>query len=400
MRVLLLIALLVAFALERLIYRERALGQVQVNVHFEPDRTLQAAETDLVLEVTHLGYLPLPWFEVQVPVPFELNSPAKQLGAITAVLRMPYRATLTRRYRITPSLRGNYHIGNVRVTVGDLFGSVHVTEDVAVNARLLVRPHMRPVDLPTREAVRIGLFEHRSLFEDPTVFRGIRDYLPSDAFKRVHWPKTAQLGRLVVREYATAAEYRVCVVCNLATAEPHWRSTDRDRVEAVISTSAGIAWAAEEMALPTELWVNAPAFEATALTHLRAGAGSRHLETVLDLMARLATSAAESPTPLLARASEASDRQGLIFVTSTLEPAWAAALSRASQREPVTVILVSDDPVPAVSLARAVHITQVPLRAGPAAAQVQSDNGDASADSAADPDGSRIRPLVEGARTS
>lgn len=364
MRVLLMIALLVAFWFERVLYRERALSDVEVSLRFDSDRTVKGAETDLVLEVTHRGYLPLPWLEIQVPLPAELESRAKSLGAITAILRVPYRATLERRYRIRPALRGYYHLGSVRVTAGDLFGSVQVTEDVQVHARLLVRPDVRDVDLPAREAVRIGLLEHRSLFEDPTVFRGIRDYLPSDPLKRIHWPKTAQLGRLAVREYATAAEYRVCLVTNLAITEPHWRATDRDRVEAVISVAAGIAWACAKMTLPCELWVNAPAFEATALTHLRAGAGSRHLETLLDLMARLATSAAESPVPLLMRVVQARnvfETQGIIFVTAALEPPWAELLSRTSRTQSVTVVLVSDDPPREISLASSVHLMQIPL---------------------------------------
>lgn len=380
MRVLLLLALFVAFWLERLVYREQALGQVDVRLRFDSDRTIQDLETDLVLEVTHQGYLPLPWLEIKIPLPVELESQAKHLGSITAVLRVPYRATLERRYRIRPTMRGNYHIADVHVTVGDLFGSVHVTEDHPVQARLLVRPEIRTMDLPAREAVRIGLLEHRSLFEDPTAFRGIRDYQPSDPLKRIHWPKTAQLGHMVVREYASAAEYRVCLLVNLATTEPHWRATDRDRVEAVISTAAGIAWAAADLALPCELWVNAPAFEATAITHLEAGAGSRHLETMLDLMGRLAISAAESPTPLIARASESSDHQGLVFITSSLEPPWAIALTRAAQREPVTIVLVSDDHTSHPAVGPGVRLVPIRLHAeggGPATVDSRAGTPDA-----------------------
>lgn len=379
MRVLLLIALIAAFLLERVLYRERALNQVEVRLRFDPDRTIQDLETDLVLEVTHRGSLPLPWLEIRIPLPAELESQAKHLGFITAAMRVPYRATLERRYRVRPTLRGQYHIGDVNVTVGDLFASVHVTEDQPVEARLLVRPSVRTADLPAQEAVRIGLLEHRSLFEDPTAFRGIRDYLPSDPLKRIHWPKTAQLGYPVVREYATAAEYRVCLVVNLATTEPHWRSTDRGRVEAVISTAASIAWAASDLALPCELWVNAPALEATAITHLEAGAGQRHLETMLDLMGRLAISAAESPSPLIARASERSDLQGLVFVTPSIEPVWAANLMRAAQREPVTVVWVSDDPAPRSALGPNVRVVHVPLLSGPWEATTQGRTGPATA---------------------
>jgi len=363
MRVLLLLALLVVFWLERMLYREHALEQVSVRLRFDPVRTVQDGLSELVLEVSHTGLLPVPWVAIQVALPVELQAAAKHLGVVDAVVRVPYRATVERRYPVTPGLRGLYHIGELQVTVGDLFGTVQRTERVGVQARLLVRPKARDLRAPVREAVRVGLLERRSLFEDPTSYRGIREYLPSDPLRRIHWPKSAQLDRMVVREYATAAEFRLCLIANLAIVEPHWRATDRDRVEAVVSATAGVAQEAARLAVPFELWVNAPAFEPTALSHLPAGSGPRHLDSLLDFLARLATSAAESPLPLIARARTLSEAQGLIFITSALDARWAHALGQAAERESVTVLLLTEGTTSLPPLRRSVHLVRIPLTA-------------------------------------
>jgi len=66
--------------------------------------------------------------------------------------------------------------------------------------------------------------------------RAVRDYVPGDPPKLVHWHASARTGTLVVRELESPTTPAVCVVCDL--------DGPPGRVEAVASVAAGLAAAA------------------------------------------------------------------------------------------------------------------------------------------------------------
>jgi uncharacterized protein (DUF58 family) len=41
---------------------------------------------------------------------------------------------------------------------------------------------------------------------------GIREYLPSDPMKRIHWPSTARRGRFMVKEFEQPQAKRVVIL--------------------------------------------------------------------------------------------------------------------------------------------------------------------------------------------
>lgn len=68
------------------------------------------------------------------------------------------------------------------------------------------------------------------------IVRGVREYVPGDPPKLVHWHASARTGTLVVRELEAPSTPAVCVVCELAGPPV--------RVEAIASACAGVVAAA------------------------------------------------------------------------------------------------------------------------------------------------------------
>jgi uncharacterized protein (DUF58 family) len=72
----------------------------------------------------------------------------------------------------------------------------------------------------------------------------LRDYLPNDSARHVHWKASARSGTLMVREFAREDDCRVLLVFDpySPAALPTATESDRDRFERAVSLCAAIAW--------------------------------------------------------------------------------------------------------------------------------------------------------------
>lgn len=76
----------------------------------------------------------------------------------------------------------------------------------------------------------------------------LRDYLPNDSARHVHWKASARLGSLMVREFAREDDCRLLLVFDPygAAGAPHARDEERRRFESAVSLCAAIAWSFHE----------------------------------------------------------------------------------------------------------------------------------------------------------
>jgi len=344
-------ALLAVLAwVERQLYLERGEGQVRLSLGFSPTRVARGDEVELLLRAEHVGRLPILWLTVYVELPPDLACAAAVGRTLIARLALPYRGGVVRHYRVRPTQRGLMRIERLRAEFSDPLGLVEQRLETRAVAELLSHPHPRDANLWTPMRALIGAVERPSLFEDPTAFRGVRPYRPGDPLRRVHWPQTARTGELMAREYATAVDAQLYLALNLATHQPHWAGVDRDRLEAVIETAAGLAIEACRVALPVGLVVNGVAFEATPVTRIAPGASPRHLTVLLDVLARLAPYPAESAETLLAALWALPPEPTLLLISAGLPDAWRIGLSDLGARRDVVLVLLAapGEPVEAV----------------------------------------------------
>ena len=99
--------------------------------------------------------------------------------------------------------RGGFSLGPTRVTSGDPFGIFRVTRVVPAKNTLVVLPMQFPMEqfvsppglLPGGKAIRrksIDITPHAS---------GVREYVPGDPMKRIHWPTSIRRDQLMVKEF-------------------------------------------------------------------------------------------------------------------------------------------------------------------------------------------------------
>jgi len=76
----------------------------------------------------------------------------------------------------------------------------------------------------------------------------LRDYLPTDSARHVHWKASARLGSLMVREFAREDDLRVLLVLDTHSeaANANATATETERFERAVELCAAIAWSFQE----------------------------------------------------------------------------------------------------------------------------------------------------------
>lgn len=214
---------------------------------------------------------------------------------------------------IPPLPRGVVRIGPVTTVRSDPVGLLrreHAFDDVH---DLFVHP--RTVGLPSTSAGLIRDLEGsatRRLVDADMSFHAIREYVPGDARRQVHWKSTAKTGRLMVRQYEESRRSRMAVV--LAAATPEY--ADADEYELGVSAAASLGLRAVRDARDIDV-VTGSEIPRVVKGRLRA---IRHLPVVspramLDGFSGLGRHDNTMPVEDVCRlASESNDRVSIAFV--------------------------------------------------------------------------------------
>jgi uncharacterized protein (DUF58 family) len=163
-------------------------------------RSLRASVGDIFeehFEVSNTSRIPKLWLEVanQSNMPFATGS------RILTFLRAKQKRIYTARTWLTN--RGGFPLGPTTITSGDLFGIFRVSKSFPATTSLVVLPMLFPVSefltppglLPGGKAIRrksIDITPHAA---------GVREYVPGDPMKRIHWPTSIRREQLMVKEF-------------------------------------------------------------------------------------------------------------------------------------------------------------------------------------------------------
>ena len=163
-------------------------------------RLLRAGVGDIFeehFEISNTSRIPKLWLEVanKSSIPHATGS------RVLTFLRARQKRIYTARTWLTG--RGGFPLGPTTITSGDPFGIFRVSRTYPATSSLVVLPMLFPVAeflsppglLPGGKAIRrksIDITPHAS---------GVRDYVPGDPMKRIHWPTSIRRNQLMVKEF-------------------------------------------------------------------------------------------------------------------------------------------------------------------------------------------------------
>jgi uncharacterized protein (DUF58 family) len=142
-------------------------------------------------------------------------------------------------YTITPRLRGRYTIGPLELTHTDPFGAVRRNVNAPGSSPLLVLPAFEEISALPTGVQRVGIVRNSPLVGQGDEFYALRAYEEGDDLRKIHWPTSAKIGQLVVRQEELLAEPRALIVLD-TTASKHKGRGPGASLEAAVSACASV----------------------------------------------------------------------------------------------------------------------------------------------------------------
>ena len=190
--------------------------------------------------------LTLPSFSLRVEAVTEKNStPAALLETPVYFPYLPKRGHVKQTVPISFPARGVYRQDAFRIVTRFPFGFLQKAHRLDLRTEALVYPSVEP----TREFFEIlpalqGAMESLAKGRGQDLY-ALRDYVPTDSARHVHWKASARLGSLMVREFTREEDARVLLVLDphIFIAGPETSAqAPADRFERAVTLCAGIAW--------------------------------------------------------------------------------------------------------------------------------------------------------------
>lgn len=249
--------------------------RVRIDRRAEPDRVVVGGVAQALVLVTNRGRVPSPRFNavdrvgpgrVAVPVP-----------AIAA------GATVRRPYLIPAERRGRIRLGPVVVTRLDPLGLVRRHQPHAADQHLWVHPRRHAAaPVPTGLDVELEGAPVEGAPRGAVTFASLREYVPGDDVRQIHWRSTARTGILMVRDHVDTSQPRTTVALD-PRAERWTAASFEDGVEVV----ASVALAAERAGHPAVFVAQEPEPE-------------RRPPAIVRALGRNGSKASAGPAPALA----------------------------------------------------------------------------------------------------
>ncbi|CAN5327057.1 DUF58 domain-containing protein [soil metagenome] len=133
---------------------------------------------------------------------------------------IPRRSESTREFAVPTSRRGVVAVGPARTVRADPIGLVRRELVWTTSTELFVHP--RTIGIPSVSTGFVRDLEGtttRDLTADDLAFHALREYVPGDERRNIHWKSTARTGRYMVRQFEETRRSHVVVALSLASAE-------------------------------------------------------------------------------------------------------------------------------------------------------------------------------------
>lgn len=254
----------------------------------EPGQTVSWHST-----VENHSRLPIPFVRLELRFPNEMQPPDSdrwfrghsrtglQQWHTEERLSILPRRSCTRTISFTPTVRGQFHPGSCRLSVGDLLGFQETAREIPAG-KLVVMPR-RAQNKPDLEAVGGLLGDisvRRFILEDPILTIGFRDYTGREPMKDVSWTRTAMTGKMQVKQYDHTAEQTVTVLLDT------YGGTEAE-LEAAFRLTRSVCEELEKKKIPFAFRTNGNLTGPVGkLFHLSEGLGQQHLNTILFSLGR------------------------------------------------------------------------------------------------------------------
>jgi len=326
------------------IWMRQALTGLRIERRF-PARAFHGEVAQARLVVRNPGRWPVPWLKLHESLPLDLHVPNFE----QRVVSLASKEQVALDYQLRCWRRGYYMIGPLSLLTGDYFDLTSRRQVTWPAQPFIVYPRVVPLShlgLPSQLPFG-NLPSQRRIFQDPSRFFGVRDYMPGDSLRQIHWKSSARTNQLQVKRFQPAIALNAMVVLNLNDGDYALRS--RAASEMGIVVAASVAAHLIERRQPVGLAVLGmdAVTQQVGLQVIPPVRGRDQLMRLLEVLARAELAAT---TPFVQSLDQASVKLGwgstAVIITPGAGPHLEEALLQ-MRRRGVHVLLVATDPLTA-----------------------------------------------------
>jgi len=264
----------------------------------------------------------------------------KPADSESVVFSVPARALSRIPYRVQLLKRGAYQLESVSVTALDPLGIFSFTKRFEAPGEMLVYPVPEPIsDIVLSGAERYGFRElpiaaTKGSGIDPD---GVREYIPGDPLRRVHWKSTARTGHLSVIEFEESRAVNVVLALDISRGAQIGEGKE-STFEYQVRVAASLAQSAIRQGASVRLVTGDAITPASA-----SGRGSDHLYEVLGDLARAEPEDdSKMSAELVQRVGSLTAGTTLVVLTSGLDKELPESLSHYTADGAQVVVVYAD----------------------------------------------------------
>lgn len=199
----------------------------------------EGQDVEVNIFIRNKFWLPVPWLYVEDIIP----PGTEYIGNNARFLMLMPNEMITISYKLRFPRRGYHRVGPLMLETGDFFGLQKRFRTDDKQEYITVLPsvvYIKSFQVSTRRPHGPVRVSHK-IYEDPTRIYGIREYVPGDPIKSIHWKVSAKANKLQVKTYEPATVLGATLALDMF--EDNYLPQTRDeRIELAITTTASIAY--------------------------------------------------------------------------------------------------------------------------------------------------------------
>ncbi|OPX42725.1 hypothetical protein CLHUN_33770 [Ruminiclostridium hungatei] len=292
------LALPLLILVEYFIYRQFLLRGMTYRRSISQSTAFEGEKVYLVEEIENNSLLPIAWMKAESKISPRLklasakNMEEAQEGYHRSVFSiMPYYR-IKRTHEVTCLQRGDYNVGNVTITSGDILGLTTKITSYENETRLIVYPSPLNNDRLVNcfRSLQGDAVVRRFINPDPFIVAGVREYRPGDPMSAISWKATARTNSLQVFKYDFTANSNILILFNIDTSSKQDRFPNEEQcrqIEFGIHFCAAILEKAIKQGTATGFCTNGHFRDSSEFVNIPARCSKPQLYTVLEALAKL-----------------------------------------------------------------------------------------------------------------
>lgn len=290
--VMILLVATLLLSLQNYIYKKFWFRKLDLDIRFTQKTAFEGEFASMSETISNRKLLPLPWLNVK----FEVSRNLHFLDNTNSVISDYYYRNdlftvlmyqkIVRKLDFKCAKRGHYAIRSADLVTNNIMFSSKLSRHSTLLDTITVYPRIidtSELELVARQ-IQGDIITKRFINPDPFLFKGIREYMPTDPLKNINFLASAQIGSLMVnlREYTVTEE--IIIMLNLQDYNI-WSSAEV--FEESIRLTASLATYFIERSTPVGLISNGRDFITKQDVKLQSGSSGSHLTNIYELLARI-----------------------------------------------------------------------------------------------------------------